>query len=543
MEANYTVILGSHRNSCLKFEKDGELCHTVHNAPGAKLSATSFTKFWINYDRGTITVGSGEPCAGTARSSWIDPRPIPDIRFVGLSAWDKHVGYRNIRVQPPVDFEAPQPQPNGAPADPLPTLVELCCRQLLEMLSPTSVCAILASADAIEPVVDGLRAHAVEFAARRFADVLQTDRRGFEALARDSVADILRSEALVCREKAAFDALMQWAAAGAAPAGQEDAPALSPAPLRIATTPPDAGASDRIDISGPPTPPVAPGAGSPLARAPQQLESLLPLVRFPLMTDDELDSVRSHPASTSSPLLRELVVEAAEARVEGSGARGAASVRAPRLLLEPSASEAAASARFQRRRAAGCTELIYMFDGDHNGACWHVATGYGTQQWVNPVSAGLLAVRASSPNCRGTDPRALLSGSFLRTNFAGPRREGGALQTWWLLDFGADHALECNYYTLRHDASTDFLRSWALQGSADGVDWADLRRHECESVLRLPGQYASWPVSGPAAATPYRFFRVHMLAPNPEAANPRQVHLSYIELYGNFHSRRRRAEG
>ncbi len=28
-ERNYTVILGSHRNSCLKFEKDGELCCMV----------------------------------------------------------------------------------------------------------------------------------------------------------------------------------------------------------------------------------------------------------------------------------------------------------------------------------------------------------------------------------------------------------------------------------------------------------------------------------------------------------------------------------
>lgn len=29
VERNYTVILGSHRNSCLKFEKDGELCCMV----------------------------------------------------------------------------------------------------------------------------------------------------------------------------------------------------------------------------------------------------------------------------------------------------------------------------------------------------------------------------------------------------------------------------------------------------------------------------------------------------------------------------------
>lgn len=31
VEQNYTVILGSHRNSCMKFEKDGELCCMVRS--------------------------------------------------------------------------------------------------------------------------------------------------------------------------------------------------------------------------------------------------------------------------------------------------------------------------------------------------------------------------------------------------------------------------------------------------------------------------------------------------------------------------------
>ena len=139
VESNYTVILGSHRNSCLKFEKDGEICcmvwqarrgalggaersswleqlggagaggagfencaracvtrvfmlpgrdwrqpsstnrppalttinpspglatqrntTQVNDVPGARLSSSTFTKFWLNYDNGCITVGSGE---------------------------------------------------------------------------------------------------------------------------------------------------------------------------------------------------------------------------------------------------------------------------------------------------------------------------------------------------------------------------------------------------------------------------------------------------------------------------------------------------
>ena len=72
-------------------------------------------------------------------------------------------------------------------------------------------------------------------------------------------------------------------------------------------------------------------------------------------------------------------------------------------------------------------------------------------------------VRASSPACRTTDPRGLVDGRFLRANWAGPRLEGGVPCTWWLLDLGPAHALACNYYTLRHDASANFLRSWAFQ--------------------------------------------------------------------------------
>ena len=35
--------------------------------------------------------------------------------------------------------------------------------------------------------------------------------------------------------------------------------------------------------------------------------------------------------------------------------------------------------------------------------------------------------------------------------------------SWWVLDLGAEHHLICNFYSLRHDGSTDFLRNWVLQ--------------------------------------------------------------------------------
>jgi hypothetical protein len=286
-----------------------------------------------------------------------------------------------------------------------------------------------------------------------------------------------------------------------------------------------------------------------------EVEAVLQDIRFPLMSDEELAAVAGHPMRDRSAALRELISEALEARAEeGAGPvggsagparaidgvgggqllRGVTSMRADRELRALTPAQAAAAARFHRRHPPGCRELLYMYDGDHNGVCRHLGTVGGTQQWVNPVASGRLRVWASSPNCRGTDPRALVGGNFSRVNFAGPRREGpgSQLSAWWALDLGPGTRLVCNYYTLRADGSADFLRSWVLQGSGDGSIWVDLSRHLNDRTIKLPGQYASWPVVGHTATLPYRFFRILLVGPNPEAPNAYHVALSYLELYG-----------
>jgi hypothetical protein len=60
---------------------------------------------------------------------------------------------------------------------------------------------------------------------------------------------------------------------------------------------------------------------------------------------------------------------------------------------------------FQRRLTPKYTELMYVFDGDKNGVVWHIATEYGTRQWVNPVLSKKIEVKASSPASRYTDPK------------------------------------------------------------------------------------------------------------------------------------------
>lgn len=202
-----------------------------------------------------------------------------------------------------------------------------------------------------------------------------------------------------------------------------------------------------------------------------------------------------------------------------------------RRLVRAAPSEAAlAAARFQRRASPKWRELLFINNGDANGLCASLGTNGGAQTWVNPVLAGRLAVRASSPSCRHTDLKAIVGRQPLHTNYAGPRVDRGAPCAWWALDLGPQHRLVCNHYSLRHDASPAFPRDWALQGSEDGQVWVDLRVHTGDKALSMPQQYASWSVQGPGTAKAMRWFRVVLRAPCADGSW--QLHLSNIELYG-----------
>ncbi len=94
-----------------------------------------------------------------------------------------------------------------------------------------------------------------------------------------------------------------------------------------------------------------------------------------------------------------------------------------------------------------------------------------------------LQVSASSPVCRNTDPKAVVSGNFLRMNFAGPCTVEGQAQTWWQVDLGEQHCLTCNYYTLRQDGSQDFVRNWVMQVSLCCALLPMLRDGACWHVI------------------------------------------------------------
>lgn len=95
---NYTVILGSHRNRRLKIEVDGK---TVVDVAGIGLCCSStFQSYWISIYDGLISIGKGKYPFQNLVFEWLDKNPNYNVQYVGLSSWDKHVGYRNIIVLP-----------------------------------------------------------------------------------------------------------------------------------------------------------------------------------------------------------------------------------------------------------------------------------------------------------------------------------------------------------------------------------------------------------------------------------------------------------
>ncbi|VAH68984.1 unnamed protein product [Triticum turgidum subsp. durum] len=95
---HYAVILGSHRNKRLKIEVDGR---TVVDEAGVGLCrSSSFQSYWISIYDGLISIGQGRHPNNNVLFQWLDPDPNRNVQYVGLSSWDKHVGYRNISVLP-----------------------------------------------------------------------------------------------------------------------------------------------------------------------------------------------------------------------------------------------------------------------------------------------------------------------------------------------------------------------------------------------------------------------------------------------------------
>ncbi|KAL5713839.1 hypothetical protein ACHQM5_015881 [Ranunculus cassubicifolius] len=363
-----------------------------------------------------------------------------------------------------------------------------CCKIILECLSEDSVCSIL---QVVSPIssCELLKETCVRKFSRHF-DYCTTTSPDFVLLDETTFRDILQHPDLtVTSEERILDAILLWGIYSSKPCGWETVDTL------LVPSAPELVFGDRLE----------------------SIKLLLPLVRFPLMSQTLLNKLEQSNLHTRISVFEQLVMEA----INNVDTR----------LAQPGDNQ---NTRFQHRQSS-FKELRYICDGDKNGVIYYAGTSYGAHQWVNPVLAKKITVTASSPASRYTDPKALVSRSYTGTSFAGPRIEDGKNCSWWMVDIGQDHQLMCNYYTLRQDGSTAFIRSWALQGSMDGNIWSNLRGHENEQTICKSGQFASWAVNGPTALLPFRFFRVILTGPTTSDSIPWNLCVCFLELYGYFH--------
>ncbi|CAA0842003.1 BTB/POZ domain-containing protein [Striga hermonthica] len=362
-----------------------------------------------------------------------------------------------------------------------------CCKRLLEHLSEDSVCQILLVVQSVPSckIIE-------ETCERKFAmhfDYCTTASIDFVMLDETSFRNILQHQDLtVTSEERVLNAVLLWCCEGKELFGWE--------------------IIDEMLLNAP---------ENVFRERLKYLDGFLNLVRFPLLSSSVLQKLERSNLSTCIPTLSKLVKEAIGFLEFGSSASDDKDVN-----------------KYQHRKSS-FKELQYICDGDSNGVLYFAGTSYGQHQWVNPVLSKRVIVTASSPISRFTDPKVLASRSYQGTSFAGPRVENGRNTAWWMVDIGHGHQLMCNYYTLRQDGSTAFIRKWSFQGSMDGNSWTNLRVHENDETMIKPGQFASWPVVGPNALLPFRYFRVVLMAPTTDTTNPWNLCICFLELYGYFH--------
>ena len=169
------------------------------NVPGSKLSGDVFTRFWISYSQGTITVGLGEPGPDSCHYSWTDTSPIPDLKHVGLSTWDKHVGYRQIQMRPAVSLRAPlaQQKAETEPQRGAQSLRWLCRQSIERHLDTHNLCNILYGVEVLAPAMDQMKEPLMACLAENLEQVVEGDPEGFCSLPCTCLLDLLSRPGLV----------------------------------------------------------------------------------------------------------------------------------------------------------------------------------------------------------------------------------------------------------------------------------------------------------------------------------------------------------
>eukprot|EP00898_Chlorokybus_atmophyticus_P000152 jgi/Chlat1/1137/Chrsp112S01615 len=562
-----TVILGSHANTAVVLEWDGELAARVTLTPSARLAGSvgEFRSYWIAYDSvRVLRVGYGEvPSAEKTLLMWQHPQDAPTLRCLGLSSWDRYVAYQRPRLLPP-------PR-NTLFAPPHALESSQCCSPSLEMTWRDEGDCLVEAGHRLMRAHRHVLAHASPVFRRMFFHGMTESSSGklvvkefggcskaVTSLVRYAYTHSLPAEPaslrhdltlLILADRYGMEALCHLVEARLV--RNPDLPQVACAALSLG----DALGADALAEA------AASEAAKRLAQLPDQHAKHLCA-----LSADQLVHVLTHKdlrVDKEEEALRAIACWLANERVELESlpnklviapARDAHAARLLQLVqwgrlpehlrVADCATEDASccvieGARlvsrfpwFVPRSACGSDvgvrrphACVYEADGDTNGACYWIGTGCGTRAWAHPVVTGAIVAAASSPVGRETDARALVGRRYRHINHAVGAR------AWWALDLGLKHALTLAHYTLRTDSSTEFAHSWTLQASYDGHTWLDLRHHEQDRALCRPAAYATWVVNHPVDSPPFRHFRVVSHDDKPNARFP----LAHFELYGALH--------
>ena len=199
--SGYTIIIGSHRNSCVKIEKNGVVVCVVQTPGGIgssqhpmELCGDAFRCFWVSYDRGEIRLGFLGEERVECYCVWKDEDPVVGIRYVGLSCWDSHVGYRNVRMVSSSSSSSSSSVSRHGPElcgdDPsnrdTTTLSDVCLARLSDGVSLGTVCEVLVTLDSLccDGDQDNVLEEFVSFAATNIEVLSSTEeyRDGFRSL-------------------------------------------------------------------------------------------------------------------------------------------------------------------------------------------------------------------------------------------------------------------------------------------------------------------------------------------------------------------------
>jgi hypothetical protein len=553
------------------------------------LSPKLFRSFWIQLDFSAdegslVSVGFGEPdvsnnaqrCTQVPVSTTFNG----DV-YIGLSSWDFHVCYRMIKVRAPLSLHPAYHSHELCPQAPS-SLFQIVQQTLCSWVQESLVCplSILPTAELLNPGTRSLFSVCLSSLAGSLDTRSSED---YASLSFPSLGLILELNSLCISEKKLFDIVLNWIRWRQSriesihgswlkdlyPEPNRPSMILTNEDLSRAYLEALRHSSEaeqrqsHISIS---CVSCASEAGmcykcllqkECLMAIETEAETLLSLIRYPLMTPVEVMQVwstpyviRSHQVVSHIARCLELDGHAMKGSIDQSGLRcrrsfdlsfpGAEACPPRTCGSAPSSSVLPPFPlkRQTRRRISGAIELSFVSNGDFNGVIrWIGSELMPGGQFLNPALSKKVLVTASSPPSKQTDTKAITDCRLVHCNIAGPRAGRDCQwECWWRLNLPGRKLL-VNHYSIRSDGSTLLLlRDWDFQAlagrSEEGEEvWVTLRSHRMDRSITRTGQFASWPVYGPFSSLPYDTFRWISRGKHGGKENV-MFPLSCVELYG-----------